>query len=78
VLKLQCVRYEGTCCLLIYGKNFSYYRAMGSMQYNFKILTLGPKLKHALFALYRPLIFGLGRSVGKMYYFFFKHSHSKR
>ena len=30
----------------------------------------GPKLKNNLFALYRPYLFGLGRSVGKMFYFF--------
>jgi len=37
-----------------------------------------PKLKNTLFALYRPYIFGLGRSVGKMFYFFSKHYPSKR
>ena len=36
-----------------------------------------PKLKNTLFALYRPYIFGQGRSVGKMFYFF-KHYPSKR
>jgi len=32
--------------------------------------NIWPKLKISLFALYRPYIFGLGRSVGKMFYFF--------
>jgi len=43
-----------------------------------KHILVRPKLKNTLFALYRPYFFGLGRSVGKMFYFFQAISPIKR